>query len=71
MKIATNSFTLEDVKRLCTVLESRYNIKASAHKTGLKNQYNVYIHVESMPTIAKLCKPYTHPSMYYKFNGYM
>lgn len=71
MKIATNSFTKEEVDFLCKVLMKNFGIYATAQSAGYPNQYNVYISAESMPLISEICKPYTHPSMYYKYNGYM
>uniref|UniRef100_Q33758 OMEGA orf n=1 Tax=Allomyces macrogynus TaxID=28583 RepID=Q33758_ALLMA len=71
MKIATNSFTLSDIQFLCDVLDRLYNIKATPMSAGYPGQYCIYIKAESMQLIADICKPHTHPSMYYKFNGYM
>jgi len=71
MKIATNSFTKEEVDFLCKVLMKNFGIYATTQSAGYPDQYNVYISVGSMPLISEICKPYTHPSMYYKYNGYM
>lgn len=71
MKIATNCFTKKEVDYLCQVLKKNYNISATSQSAGYPDQYVIYILTESMPLIAKICKPYTHPSMFYKYNGYM
>jgi len=73
MKISTNNFTKEEVSFLCKVLMEKYGIYATRQDAGdeKKSQYVLYISAESMSLIAEICKPHTHPSMYYKFNGYM
>lgn len=71
MKIATNCFTEKEVEILCLILKNKYNINATKQSAGYPNQYIIYILTESMPLLAKICKPYVHPSMYYKCNGYM
>ena len=71
LKIATNSFTYEEVNYLCEVLRNTYNFKVSVHKAGALNQYNLYISKHSISNLVEIIKPYVHPSMYYKFNGYI
>lgn len=66
LKLATNSFTFEDTSRLALVLTQLYGIKASVHKNGVPNQYNIYIWSESMPLLRSIVTPYFVPSMLYK-----
>lgn len=66
LKFCTNSFTLNEVKFLAKVLEDKYNLATSIHKTGGLNQYNIYIPKSSSIELAKIVKPYIHESMIYK-----
>ena len=42
-KFSTNSFTLEEIKYLSKILKDKYNLDSTIHKSGLNNQYNIYI----------------------------
>jgi ubiquinol-cytochrome c reductase cytochrome b subunit len=66
IKFSTNSFTLNEVQYLATLLEKKYLINTSIHKTGVINQYNLYIPKSSLNKFIELIKLYVHPSMYYK-----
>jgi hypothetical protein len=66
LKFCTNSFTLKEVQYLASLLEKKYFFKTSIHKTGVINQYNLYIPKSSLINLTDLVKPYIHPSMYYK-----
>jgi len=66
LKFCTNSFTLNEVKFLAKVLEDKYNLTTSIHKTGGINQYNIYIPKNSTIQLANIVKPYIHESMMYK-----
>ena len=71
LKIATNSFSLDEVENLANILRKKYNLKTSVIKTGALNQYNLYISKRSMKDLVEIIKPYFHTSMYYKLNGYI
>lgn len=71
LKISTNSFTYEEVKFLAEVLKDKYKFKVTVNKAGALNQYVLYFSKNSMGDLAKVVKPYMHPSMYYKLNGYI
>lgn len=71
LKLATNNFTLNEVKQLISILEVKYNIKSTIHKTGAIDQYNIYILSNSMPILVNLIKPYIIPSMKYKLGNYI
>lgn len=68
-RIATNCFTLEEVKFLCNVLKNKFNILATPNKSGKDKGYIIYISVKSMPVFTNIVKPYLLPSLYYKL-GY-
>ncbi len=71
LRISTNSFTKEDVLRLCHVLKKKYDIEGSpvisgyGRHTGLV-QYGLYIHVNSMDKLRLIVKPFFVQSMLYK-----
>lgn len=69
LKIATNSFSKEEVEYLATLLRNKYGFKISVISAGHINQYNLYFSKSSMKLLAQIVKPYLHPSMYYKLNG--
>ena len=71
LKIATNSFSLDEVENLANILRKKYNLKTSIIKTGALNQYNIYISKTSMKDLVEIIKPYFHSSMYYKLNGHI
>ena len=71
LKIATNSFTYEEVNFLAEVLRDKYKFKVSVQKAGALNQYNLYFSKNSMNKLVEIIKPYMHTTMYYKLNGYI
>lgn len=66
IKFSTNSFTLKEIKSLILILECKFNIKSTIHKTGVINQYNIYIPKKYISNLIPKLLPYIHPSMYYK-----
>jgi len=66
IKFCTNSFTLEEVQFLANILKDKYGLITSIHKTGVINQYNIYIPKSSFIVLSKIVKPYIHESMLYK-----
>ena len=71
LKIATNSFSLDEVENLANILRKKYNLKTSVIKTGALNQYNIYISKTTMKDLVEIIRPFLHTSMYYKLNGYI
>ena len=69
LKIATNCFKKEEVQFLCEVLHLNFNLKAKPNKDG--NQWVIYIHSISMPTLVNIIKPYMVTSMYRKLGKYI
>jgi ubiquinol-cytochrome c reductase cytochrome b subunit len=66
LRFCTNSFTLKEVQYLASVIEKKYTLNTSIHKTGVVNQYGLYIPKSSMADLTKIVKPYIHPTMLYK-----
>jgi ubiquinol-cytochrome c reductase cytochrome b subunit len=70
LKIATNSFTLQEIEFLCKVLNDKYKIEARPNSAGVLNQYFIYIPKYSINVLSKLIKPYMVSSIHYKLNNY-
>lgn len=68
LRFCTNSFTLKEVQYLQTILERKYALCSSVHKTGIVNQYGLYIPKSSLGLLRSIVSPYIHPSMYYKIS---
>lgn len=68
LKFCTNGFTIKEVKYLASLLNSQYNLNPSIHKTGIVNQYNIYIPKSYLNNLIEIVRPYIHPTMYYKLN---
>ena len=68
-KFSTNSFTLKEIQYLALILKNKYNLDSSIHKSGLINQYNIYIPKSSFKDLIKIVHPHFHPSMYYKIQN--
>jgi len=68
-KFATNSFTLKEIHYLASILENKYKIHSTIHKSGLNNQYNIYIPKSDFNTLKKIVLPHFHPTMMYKLNN--
>jgi hypothetical protein len=62
--ICTDSFSVEEVARLMTVLYVRYDIDSTLQYYSGKPR--IYIRASSMPTLRNLVRPYMHPSFMYK-----
>lgn len=65
-KFCTNGYTLSEVKLLSSILNNKYSLKTSLIKTGVVNQYNIYVTKTSLETLIKIVRPYMHESMLYK-----
>ena len=68
-KFSTNSFTLKEVQNLASILKTKYNLDTTIHKSGLNNQYNIYVPKTSFILLREIVKPYFHPTMLYKLNN--
>ena len=69
-KFSTNSFTIEEVKTLSLILKTKYNLDTTIHRSGLNNQYNIYVPKSSFMKLREIVKPYIHPTMLYKINNF-
>jgi ubiquinol-cytochrome c reductase cytochrome b subunit len=70
VRIATNSFSYDNIVLLCNVLKDKYGITATPIKVGFgkdgSQHYNLYIHAESLSTLRELVKPHFVAGMLYK-----
>lgn len=66
LRFSTNSFTLTEVKYLSSLLENKFSLKTTIHKSGIGNQYNIYIPKSSLPHLTNLVQTHMHPHFYYK-----
>uniref|UniRef100_UPI0023F0FA3E LAGLIDADG homing endonuclease n=1 Tax=Cyathus jiayuguanensis TaxID=380660 RepID=UPI0023F0FA3E len=69
-KFCTNGFTLKETQYLALVLQNKYKLETSIHKTGLINQYNIYKPKSSFKELIKIVAPHFHPTMYYKISNF-
>jgi ubiquinol-cytochrome c reductase cytochrome b subunit len=69
-KFSTNSFTLKEIQFLRSVLKNKYNLDSTIHKSGINNQYNIYIPKSNLDILIKIVKPHFHPTMYYKISNF-
>jgi len=69
-KFCTNGFTLKEIQYLALVLKNKYNLESSIHKTGIINQYSIYIPKSSFKELIKIVAPLFHPTMYYKISNF-
>lgn len=69
----THNFTLQEVKQLCEILQTKFELKAKPreqkhlYKEEIKVYYTIYISGHSFENLQKLIKKYIHPSMRYKW----
>jgi LAGLIDADG DNA endonuclease family len=68
IKLCTNAFPLSDIKRLASILESKYNLKVAIHSAGPIDQYNIYFPKSSLPILIPLISPYMQPYFLHKLN---
>ena len=65
----THSFELKDIEFLCSILSSKFNLKAWPRKQKGKDKilYQIYISGKSYETLKELIYPFLIPEMLYKF----
>jgi hypothetical protein len=66
LNLQTNSFSYLECQNLVNILYLKFKLKASVHKAGVDNQFNIYIWKESMTLLYEIVSPYVHASMKYK-----
>lgn len=65
----TNSYTLDEIELLKSVLLNKFNLDCSIQKHNKdKEQYRIYIKSKSILCFKKLVNPYFHDSMLYKLD---
>ena len=68
--LCTDNFTNQEVTKLKTILESKFDIKSSLNKRISTPSNNICWRLRiskfSLPNVIKLVKPYMIPEMYYK-----
>ena len=69
IKLCTDNFTLSDVKKLVDILTTKYGLKVSIVKTGILNQYAIYIPKSNLHILVPLVSPFMHPFFKYKLNN--
>jgi len=63
LQLSTNSFTLDEIKYLSSILSNKYGINTSFVKTGAINQYNIYFPKSTLTNLIKIVGPQTtYPS---------
>ena len=68
VRIATNSFTIEEIKFLVTILENKFLLNCTIQYLKEIDKYSIYILGSSIPRLKYIILPYMHPSMYYKID---
>jgi hypothetical protein len=68
VRLATNSFKLEEIQFLVQILESKFNLNCTIQYLKDIDQYSIYIKGSSLITLTNIIKPYLHPSIYHKLN---
>lgn len=66
LRIATNSFTLDEVILLNSILKNKFDLNTTIQPIYIKNKYSIYIKKDSINKLKSLILPYLHTSMYYK-----
>ncbi len=67
VRIATNSFNLNELNLLQLALKNNFNLETSLHKNyNRPAKAQIYIKKESINLLRSLVLPYFHPSMNYK-----
>lgn len=65
--LCTDNFTLEEVKAMVSVLQSKFGLKCTIHnKNVVKGYYRIYVSGTSLPLLRELVQQYMPDSMMYK-----
>jgi len=70
IRFCTNCFTLTEVKFLGSILQDKFGFSFTIHKTGVINQYGLYLPKENMSNFRELIGPFVHPTMKYKLGKF-
>lgn len=66
VRIAANSFTLEEIQLLSEVLKTKFDLDCTIQNISIENKYAIYIKKISILKLRNLISPYLHETMYYK-----
>jgi len=66
IRLATNKYSIQDVERICHILNTKYSLTATPNKCGRPHQRVIYISSKSIPQFSSIVKPYILPEMLYK-----
>jgi LAGLIDADG DNA endonuclease family/Cytochrome C oxidase subunit II, transmembrane domain len=66
VRIACNSFKLEEVEYLTKILREKFDLDCTIQKIYLKDKFSIYIKKNSIVKLENLIIPYLHISMHYK-----
>lgn len=66
IRLATNKYSIQDVQRICHILQDKYYLKATPNKCGRPQQRIIYISSKSVQHFYNIVKPYILPQMLYK-----
>ena len=69
IRLCTDNFTLSEVKELVGILTIKYKLKVSIIKTGIIDQYGIYIPKSNLPILVPIVSPFMHPFFRYKLNN--
>ena len=69
IRLSTDNFTLSGVKKLVDILTTKYNLKVSIVKTGIIDQYGIYLPKSNLHILIPMLSPHIHPYFYYKMNN--
>ena len=65
--ICTESYTLNEHKLICKILQKKFNLESGYHKTT--NGYRIYIFSNSRENLLQLISPYLLAHFNYKFEN--
>jgi len=68
-KFCTDSYTIEDVKFLSYLLNTKFDLKTCLHTNGKEGQYRIYVPKSKLNELFTLISPHIHQSMKYKINS--
>ena len=69
IRLCTDNFTLSEVKLLVDILTTKYKLKVSIVKTGILNQYGIYLPKSNLHILVPIVSPFMHPFFRYKINN--
>jgi hypothetical protein len=74
LTLCTDSFTMEEINTLISVLETKFGFICTVHKKVKKivrteYYYRIYISTKSLPKLRSLVTKFMHPTMLYKISS--